>query len=425
MKVVVAIPIQQHSFELAKALQETGDLDTYITSIYYKKFNLTGVVSHFLPADLRLRAKSRHIDGLPDKKVKQFCEIDNLAVTFIAKKLPEYYSEATRRFRDKFDLRIRNFIKNRDPDMVITYDGCSPLLFEWMKKEMPQTIRVLDVSAANPIYMKAIYEKDFHLAPDFSEMLRLERDFCWDSQLLERQDREFMAAQYFLVGSEFVRKSLMYSGIDSGNIYTCRYGVDLNAFREKEHCQPSPGEKVRFLYVGGTKELKGISYLLKAYQKLDHEKAELTIVGANTLSEDLQSKYCSDVDFTGYVSFSEMPEVFRTHDVFVFPSLGEGFGLVILEAMASGLPVISTVNTGAFEVIEEGKDGFLVPVQDENILAERMQWFVDYREQIPQMGEYAAASLRNWGGQSMDWTVYHQTVQRAIQDITGKTGGEV
>ena len=115
--------------------------------------------------------------------------------------------------------------------------------------------------------------------------------------------------------------------------------------------------------MGGLSQRKGLSYLLQAVKSLG-SKIELTIVGRRvTECRALDAEFCVH-RWIPSLSHGAVLEEMSRHDVFVFPSLFEGYALVILEAMSQGLPVITTPNTGAEHFVSNGEDGFIVPIRD-------------------------------------------------------------
>ena len=151
-------------------------------------------------------------------------------------------------------------------------------------------------------------------------------------------------------------------------------GVDLDAF------SPAPtaleGEErqgrrpLRALFVGRLVEQKGVRYLLEAMEGLP---LEATIAGAGPEEDALRRMAASlgiqeRVRFCGWVGRDALPGVYREADVFVFPSFEEGMPNVVLEAMASGLPVVATDIYGHRELVTDGENGFLVPVADPSAL---------------------------------------------------------
>jgi len=141
---------------------------------------------------------------------------------------------------------------------------------------------------------------------------------------------------------------------------------------------------------------KGIQYLLSAWDSLDLPNTELIVTSnvdesAQSIVEEFNDT--EDIHFVGWVD--DLYEQFGKSSLFVFPSLEDGFGMVVIEAMASGLPVIVSENTGAKDCVREGVDGQVVPIRDSEALAEAMQYMYDNPEERKQMGENAQAYIRS------------------------------
>ena len=301
-------------------------------------------------------------------------------------------------------------------DAVIAYDDTSPILFETLEKEAPDVIRIMDMSAANILYMRSIYEKDFELAPCFERRLRDERKICWDPFTLERTKRELSAAQYFLAPSDFVGRSLEYSGIRKDQIFYCPYGVDTEEFQLKKYEKIDRGSRpLEFIYVGGVKELKGIFYLLEAFRQIPPEQAFLTVVGKYDPADEDTAPYAGFVNFTGPVLHSEVPGLLQKADVFILPSLGEGMALSAIEAASCGLPLILSENSGLKDLIWEGVNGFMVPIQSVEALTGKIRFFIEHPEKIEKMGKSARKTAEQYS-----WENYSENAAKVINTIVSE-----
>ena len=305
----------------------------------------------------------------------------------------------------------RYAIKNK-VDMVITYDDCSPLLFEILREQAPNIIRVLDMSAANLHYMRQIYDRDTELMPEFANRLHQEYAKVWNDEIMDKCLREIKASQYFLTPSSFVRKSLKYSGVKDSQMLDCPYGVDISEFYCKEYLEPSITRPLKFVYVGGVKELKGISYLLEAFMKIPKEYAELTVVGNFNPNDMDIKKYLERVHFTGMMLHSEIPDILRASDVFVFPSLGEGLSLSTLEAAACGLPLIVSENSGVNDYVREGEEGFVIPIQNIDAIVNSVEWFCKHHDKIVEMGKKARKMALQF-----TWDKYYEKAAQSIEEV--------
>ena len=158
------------------------------------------------------------------------------------------------------------------------------------------------------------------------------------------------------------------------------------------------------LYAGVLIPIKGVHYLISAFSKIVTEfpTAKLTLVGK---TENLEYAYGLEnmveslnlkerVIFLGEVSQKDLSHYMHKSAVFVLPSVSEGLGRVIFEAMACGLPVIGSRIGGITELIDDGVTGFLVPQGDEKDLADRLRWLLSNPEEARAMGKRARASAR-------------------------------
>lgn len=167
-----------------------------------------------------------------------------------------------------------------------------------------------------------------------------------------------------LTVSQFSKLEIIkYLGANSEKIHVVYCGVNANFFSELEHKSSSLNLPLKYLlFVGNVKPHKNLITLLKAYAILDKafkEEYKLVILGKKNgfITQDreifdfiLNNELQEYIHFTGYVQDNEMPIVYRRSSLFIMPSLYEGFGLPILEAMASGIPVLSSNHASLPEV---------------------------------------------------------------------------
>lgn len=154
-------------------------------------------------------------------------------------------------------------------------------------------------------------------------------------------------------------------------------------------------------FVGELREKKGLSSLLYGYAQLTKKKpASLLVVGEVRDGED--KKFFDEfrninnqlpITLTGQVPHNDLPAYYSLMDVFVHPSLRDGMPNALLEAMSCGKPVIATPVGGALDVIEDGKNGMLVNVNDANLLAEKIQELLDDPEKRKSLGKAARESV--------------------------------
>ena len=168
-------------------------------------------------------------------------------------------------------------------------------------------------------------------------------------------------------------------------------GIDLSRFepaglRQLQPRLPDPDKKVTILFVGRLDKRKGFLYLLEAFIMLKQEypQLQLEVVGpfgpgeCEPYQSLVQMHGITDVRFVGYVSPAELPHFYRKADIFCAPSLGfESFGIVLLEAMASGLPIVASDIVGYRSVMTDGQEGLLAPPGQARPLAGALHHLLD------------------------------------------------
>jgi glycosyltransferase involved in cell wall biosynthesis len=173
------------------------------------------------------------------------------------------------------------------------------------------------------------------------------------------------------------------------------YGVDLEFWRGGAGNEGS--EVLRFIYAGQISLRKGIPSLLRAWEKAALRSAELNLVGSWYLSDSKKATLPRGVGYVPACSSEALRDHYRRADVFVFPSFFEGFGLVLLEAMACGLPAIASTATAGADVLTQAS-GWLLPAGDLDGLVDALRWFDQNRSLLPAMGRAARkqAEICTW-----------------------------
>ena len=251
------------------------------------------------------------------------------------------------------------------------YDTTGYSCFNKLNKHK-NIIKIIDMSSSSAQYILKIINDDIKQNHIFASMYSNKLKF-YNSKNCMKFSNEILSADFYLAPSQFVKQSLIYAGAQEDNIYIVPYGVDISKFSEKE-ISDKKTEKIRFLFVGRLEAAKGIYYLLEAFKQLNRDDIELVIVGSMIGEISLYEPYEKYFTYEGVKLHSQMPEVYKGCDVFIFPSLWEGLSLSTIEAMASGLPVIVSQNSGTNDIITHGKEGFIVKTMDIEDLKEKIIW---------------------------------------------------
>lgn len=233
-----------------------------------------------------------------------------------------------------------------------------------------------------------------------------------DPWVIAREEAEYHEANIVTVPSSFALRSFTENGVPAAKLRRVPYGADLSKFSPAG--QP-PMESFDILFAGQVSFRKGIPDLLEAFRHLKHPQKRLRIAGI--LQPELQ-RYLNhtpppaNVEFLGHVPHHELKHVMSTSHVMVLPSVEDGFGLVMAQAMACGCPVIASINTGAEDLFTDGIEGFIIPIRAPALIAEKLQLLADAPHQRYQMGEAGLARVRQIGG----WNAYGDEMIRILAE---------
>lgn len=259
-------------------------------------------------------------------------------------------------------------------------------------------VTVVERASAHNLRQRAILEEEYG---------RWGRTFPWPQASLERSLKEYEWADYILVPSQFAYDSFLEQGFAPERLLLIPFGVDTERFRPAEK---SKGKRpFRVLFVGQINLRKGTVYLLQAWQQLGWTDAELYLVGRTeqrSASIFQPWRNLPGVHWLGYVS--EPVRMYQEADVFVFPSLEEGSALVTYEAMACGLPIITTSHAGS--VARDDREGFIVPIRDADALAERLETLRNDTNLRQKMGQAARQRTVKF-----TWKTYQENLCRSLQ----------
>lgn len=408
-KILVVHPGKQHSYRLASALKKGGLLYKYITTIYNKEGSIFNkIIKIFLSEDNKKRLESRKNKDLIDNEVLELCKYGGLIETLLYRidKNKRIYNKIHDYNADRFGLKVAKYAIKNNIDIVIAYDTNALVCFEYLKNNSPSIIKVLDVSIIARPYMKEIYEKECKKTK--TNYLYNSNLYLWNKYKMSRLQKEIDNSDYFLAASNVVRDSLIYSGVKKEQVKLVPYGANVISNLKKSKLIQ---KEIRFLFVGQVVYRKGISYLLECMEELENSK--LTIVG-NCSNEEYILKYKNykNIKFTGLVTFDKMKKIYETNDVFIIPSFAEGMAQVGIEAMACGLPVICTYNSGISDLIIEGENGFVVKAGNKEELLEKMKWFIKNNEKIIEMGEKAKEISKKY-----TWKEYEKNIINCFLEI--------
>ena len=305
-----------------------------------------------------------------------------------------------------FDRSVARFVKRERPAGVICFDTCAIETFRAARRLGIRTI--LDVSIAPLVAVRECYLREADRWPEFADSLRHDLS----PEYFAREAQELLLADCVLAPSAVVRRAVEGLGVPPDRIADVPFGVDLKTFAPGPR---KPDDTFRVLFVGKLTQRKGLAQLLEAFRRLRLPGAQLEIVGNLVGSGRWLPRYRDIFEWHREGPHAELAERYRRADVFVLPSLHEGSALVTYEALASGLPIITTPQTGS--VVRDGVEGFLVPGGEIEPLAERLlELFRD-----PERRRDMATRARR-RAEEFSWEAYGERLAAAVRRTLAREG---
>ncbi len=237
-------------------------------------------------------------------------------------------------------------------------------------------------------------------------------------EMVHREINEYAAADAIAVPSCFAASTFVSYGIPQEKLIVNPYGADLDRFAPPGD-RPR-GKRPRVLFVGGLSLRKGARALLGAAARL-RDEIELHVVGP--LSPEIRRMADELIatrhfNWRGPLRSRALDEAYRDADIFCLPSLEEGFPLALLQAAAAGLPIIATVETGATDILEDGREIVIVPSRDPISLAAALKELASDPDRRRALGAAARARLTR----GCSWADYGRRAMVAYGDLLRSSG---
>ena len=381
MKVVVTVGGQFHAFELARQLQLRGGLSRLITG--YPRYKVRKY-------------------GLPPEKVVSLP---------LGQVLYRGWLRLPPPLRGRGDPaylagRLFDFQASRrlgPGDLLVGWSSFSLRSLREAKRRGMKT--VLERGSSHILFQREILEEEYR------------RLGCRGSlphpAVVEKELREYAEADFIAVPSSFARETFIRRGVPGEKIIRCFLGVNLDEFRQVA----KEDDLFRVVFTGCLCLRKGVHYLLRAFRELGLPRSELLLIGST--SEEIKPflrKYAGTYRHLSSLPPARLHRYLSQGSVFVMPSLEEGMAMVQLQAMVCGLPLICTPNTGGEDIIEEGKEGFVVPIRDVESLKEKLCLLYRQPGLRLEMGRRAKAKVRR----GFSWDDYGARITAEYRRVLGE-----
>jgi glycosyltransferase involved in cell wall biosynthesis len=350
-RIVVVSGNKFHAYHLARGAQRAGWLHRFVTTIF-----------------------DRRESGIPADKITQI-PLPAYAAMLI-QRLPLSGSQAWSYYigDNWFDRAASRYAPEADIYHVFNHHGLHGI----RAAKRAGAITIVERSSAHPNVQHAILRDEF---ARFG--LRYPVN---NAKIITKHLQEYEEADWIMVASDFVYRTMIAEGVPPHKLRQVHLGFAPEYFY--------PGEKddniFRVIFVGALSLQKGLPYLLEGFRiaNLPREKSELLIVGEPFPdSQAFLPKYEGLYRRLHFVPHTELAQVYRTGSVFVLPSLQDGFGMVVYEAAACGLPVIISENVGA--TVRDREDGFIVPIRSAEAIAGKLAYLYSHEAERQRMGRSA------------------------------------
>jgi len=364
--------------------------------------------NRLLPQGMRMQLERRTYAEVPGERIKCVPSREMVRLGAKPRFLNSLLTSGERPFSiigvyRHFDGKVARRVQSLGPDVVYAYEGGARETFREARRLGIKTI--YELTSSYWYWVRNLLTEEAQRSPDFAGLLPnlvdSKRHLVW-------KDEELALADYIFVASEHVRRTLA-GAVPQEKIRVVHYGAP--AIRRRECTATDSTRPLRVLFVGGLVQHKGIGYLLDAVDRRDSE-IDLTLVGRR-----FQANPRVDEAVRRWRWFETLPhhrvmDVMMESDVLVLPSLGEGFGLVVTEALACGLPVIVTPNVGASDLVRDGQEGFVVPVGSADPIAERLHTLHGDRELLAAMSRKAQLSAAG-----ASWESYRSNFAETVEAV--------
>ena len=397
LRIVVSSPYREGSIvNIATAAERLGMLEFFYTTLYTpnlaKHVEVLPVIGSLLKTELGRRA----FKGIPAERVKGFAGLEELvriAAYRGATNLFDFPAAFMYWVKDRFDEAAARDLRSRQVDAVVGMWGSCSRTFAAAGKDC---IKVLNMVNSRPHFHNQYLRDQAGLSDDNAEMI--------SPRVSALVETEIALADLILVPSTFAAKQFEDC---PEKVVLARYGVNLSEF--------SPGEaaaqyRCNVLSLGQISYRKGFTNLIEAANRLPHRT--FSAVGPMVVQK-LVKHLPTNMKYSGLVLHGEVSAVMRSADIFVLASFEDTFALVVVEAMASGTPVIVSDHAGVAELVTHGVDGFIYPAGDVDALTNYIEQIAGNPGLRRSMGEAARTKV----AASHSWDEYSSQVLQAIHDF--------
>lgn len=381
MKIAIVVHGRFHAFDFARALLQRGH-----EVILFTNYPRWAVKRFDFPSD---RVRSFWIHGVLTRGAQKLHHKDIIS-----------YPEE--RFHKMFGRWAAAEIEKEEWDIVHVWSGVSQEIFQILDRKA--TLKLLMRGSAHiSAQAKLLQEEEDRTG------IQQDRPTQW---IIAREQREYAMADYVFVLSSFAYRTFVEEGYPTQKLRSLPLGAEVKAFRPNREivearCQRIlSGDPLRVLYVGTLSLRKGIWDIEQIAESLNGRNFVFRFVGplASEFAEGLP-KLSSLAEIVPKQPQAELPKWYAWGDLFVFPTIEDGFAVVLAQANASGLPILTTTNCSGPDFLREGQTGWVLPIRSPESFVDRLRWCDAHRKDLAAMVRriYNDFRTRDWSEVAADF----------------------
>lgn len=402
----ISTPYRENSvLAIGRAATRVAQLGGFYTTLYLARWQASAQRLPYVGPPLAQALSRRAFPGIPYERVANVAVFPEIMHVGARRLLGEHCTALTTSLmyqtKARFDAAVARRMRRVCPDALVGMYGACLGSFRAVRQYGGLT--VMNFVNSHPAEHNRTLVALAGLKASHHEMIP-----GWMSR---RVEAELALADLVLVPSRFVARQLLAHGVPSDKIALLPYGVDLRAFHPGLQQVSAPDKRpLECLYVGQISHRKGVRVLLDAARRCRDLPVRFRLIGPMVSAEVFDGGLPTNVVYEGTTLPGGVAEAMRGSDLFVLPTLEDACALVVLEAMASGLPVVTTTNNGSGELIEDACDGLIVPAGDATALTGAIRRLLEQPELRQQLGDAARKKVQG----THSWDAYGASVLQAI-----------
>lgn len=387
MRILIIVGGKFHAFNLAEQLNKEGFLNTIITSYpksYLKKYGINkNLIRSLISKEIFLKFFNQI------KYMKSFFDYEYFLCNY-------------------FDNLASKLINYNQVDILVGWSGFSKKSF--LNAGKYKCIKILERGSSHIKFQEEILKNEY-------SKLKI-KPILPSKKMIQKELDEYELADFISVPSDFVKQSFVKYGISESKIIKIPYGVDLKEFEIIDN-KKNDNKKFTIITTGTISFRKGSHYLIETFLELSLIDTELIFVGPIDYEfKDWLKKRnnLKNINFINKKKQSELKHFYNKSDLFVQCSIEEGLSMVLAQAMACGIPVICTENSGGAEIIDNGQEGYVIPIRNKEILKKKILELYNDRKKLDQMSHNA----HKRASKNLSWELYGKKMIETYKSIIRK-----